>query len=313
MSDLYMFMEKKFLGIMGAFILSLAVFVLIIILGTIDLFGFSQLLIGPFGGLIPKEYVIFFIYILPGPIQTDVILIYALPILFFAVFYVVAPYVFLFWLRVHKLYKRSAKYGLYKMGSKLTATHLYYRAFIISLFSFSISGLIVEANFGYLFRAVMIPMASMEMIILHKAEAIFLGTFILTSLAILLFFPIWILEDSGVVEYRLLEDERRPPEIEGIHALFFNMMQGYAGFTAVLTLIIQVGQTLLVAEGWSLLTPIILIFLPFIATGISTPPILLYEKYLPNILERLKPLLDKRGIEEIEIPTFEETKIAAGT
>ncbi|MHC1590526.1 MAG: hypothetical protein ACXQS8_00400 [Candidatus Helarchaeales archaeon] len=301
-------MEKKFLPIIGGLGLSIGAFIFIVILGTIKV---GNML------LIPREYIDYFVYILPGPLYTDIILIFALPILFFFLFYLTVPFFFVFWLKIHRLIKWRAKYGIYKLPTKARAAQLYYRSFIISVFSFSISSMLVQFGLAGLFRAGN-PL-DLGGLILFQGESIFLGTFILVSFMIIIFFPIWILEDSGVVSYRVFPGERFAPDIEGVHSVFMILLQGYAGFTSILTLIYYVAMTLIVVNpigsilmgipvDAAILTPVLLILLPYITTGIVSIPILLYEKYLPKILAKLEPRLEKLGIKEIKIPTFDEAR-----
>ena len=314
-------MQKKFYGVIGALLLSIVTFAVIMAFSLISMFKLFPFL----RNIIPEEYFTHFIVILPailpdhlfflGSLPVDIILIYLLPIVFFFVFYIVAPYVFVFWFRVHRLVKRRGKYGQIKMGEKLKATHLYYRAFIISLFCFSISALVVGAGFGGIFRANMMQ-DTLLVAALNEAEAVFLGTFFMVPFVLILFFPLWILVDSGVVMFRVFPDERWAPEVEGIHAFYQNIMQGYAGFSAVLSLIIYIGTIFLgyAAEGhmpimnWTLLTPAILIFLPFIVTGLFAPPILLYEKFFPKIMERTQKKIDKFNLPDVKVPTRDESK-----
>ena len=293
-------MEKKFIAILAGFILSITLFVIIGVLGLVKL--------GP-GPLIPEVYVSQFVVLIPGPLLTDVLLFYIIPILFFCLFYYIAPYLIIFYIKVHQfiywLIRRPSKYGIFKMGTTVTSGRLFFRALIVSFFSFSISALVVQLGYGDLFRAKYDPA-----LVLNQAEAVFLGTFVLCAFMIVLFFPIWLLEDSGVVSYRVFHDERMPANIQGVHSIYNNILFGYAGLSTILTLINYIIKTLQVIKlnDPAVLTPIILIVLPFVVTGLLAIPIYLYEHFFLRDKERLVAKLVRFNFPEIRIPNFEEMR-----
>ncbi|UCC18460.1 MAG: hypothetical protein JSV62_10120 [Promethearchaeota archaeon] len=291
---------KKFLSTIFGFLISLAIFVVIYVLSILQ----RDWMIGD---LIPPEYVTHFVAILPGPLWTDTILLYLFPIASFAVFYFISPYTTIFFIKLHQLIYRSKKrfnYGIVKLGSQMKPFMIFRRSLIVSLFSFSISALIVQAGGWSLFRAggVLNP-------ILNEAEGIFLGTFFIIPFVLLLFFPIWLLEDSGVVIFRNYPEKRRPPIIEGTHAPYINVLQGYAGISTIIILITYVTATLAESGlGPAVLTPIILIVLPFFITGLFSFAVYFYEKNIPKLLNKIQPRLDKLNLSDIEIPKFNEMK-----
>ena len=291
-------MDKKYFTILIGFILSLILFITIVVMGEIQITGTH---------LIPPEYVGTFVYIVPGPIFTDILLLYGIPIVIFFIYYLIAPYLIVIYIKFHQLFywllRRPSKYGLFKMGQEIKAGRLFYRALIVSLFSFSISVLIVQMGYGDLFRENYI-----EVSILSQAEAVFLGTFALCAITIILFFPIWLLEDSGVVSYRVFHEERMPVDIQGVHSIYHHMLLGYAGISTILALVKYIGETLAVIPigNPAILTPLILIILPFIVTGLLAIPIYLYERLISKNLDRVKSKLAKFNFPEITIPHFEE-------
>jgi hypothetical protein len=293
-------MEKKFIAILAGFILSITLFVIIGVLGLVKLGG---------GPLIPDDYVSQFVVIIPGPLLTDVLLFYIIPILFFCLFYYIAPYLIIFYIKVHQfiywVLRRPSKYGIFKMGTTVTSGRLFFRALIVSFFSFSISALVVQLGYGDLFRADYKPL-----LVLNQAEAVFLGTFVLCAFMIVLFFPIWLLEDSGVVSYRVFHDERMPANIQGVHSMYNNILFGYAGLSTILALVNYIVKTLQVIKlnDPAVLTPIILIVLPFVVTGLLAIPIYLYEHFFLRDKERLLAKLARFNFPEIRISNFEEMR-----
>ena len=279
----------------------MALFVIISILGFVK-FGPTP--------LIPKEYVTEFILIIPGPLITDILLLYAIPVVIYCLFYYLAPYFIIVYIKLHKfiywIMRRPSKYGIFRLGTTVKPGRLFVRTFVVSLFSFSIAALIVQMGYGDLFRA-----GYNEEFIFHQAEAVFLGTFFICAFMIILFFPVWLLEDSGVVSYRVFHAERMPVDIQGVHSVYYAILAGYAGLSTILSLaryIIGTFRTLSLSDP-SILTPIILIALPFIVTGLLAIPIVLYEYFLARNRERLYSKLAGFKFPEIMVPKFEEMQI----
>ncbi|NHI94644.1 MAG: hypothetical protein EAX96_19285 [Candidatus Lokiarchaeota archaeon] len=297
---------KKYVLVLMGFIISLIIFSIIIILGVYA----KEIKLALGQQIIPPEYVTYFIWLLPGTVFTDVPILYALNIAFFFLFFALATPVTLFWIKIHKItsFKRK-KYGIVELGTTVKFHRLFYRAFIISLFAFSMSALIIQAGFGSYFRASEVISTEAKVIFLHEAEALFLASFFVTPFVMLLFFPIWILEDCGVMAVKVLPEERIAPDIEGVHSIFLNILQGYAGFSTIINLVIYIVQGIIYAPPpeAAFLTPMILILLPFILTGLFTGPIILYEKYLPKIRAKLHPkLVEQYNFEMIKMPVFED-------
>ena len=294
--------NKKFLSTIVGFMISLIIFCVIYGLTIL------QRNLGMGVDLIPPEYVSHFVAILPGPLWTDTILLYIFPIVSFGLFYLISPYTTTFFIRLHQLIYRSKKrfnYGIVKLGPQVKPFMLFCRSLVVSLFSFSVTALIVQAGGKGLFRAGGVVMPA-----LNEAEAIFLGTFFIIPFVLLLFFPIWLLEDSGVVICRFYPGKRRPPIIEGTHAPYINVFQGYAGISTIIILIMYIIATLAESGfGAAILTPIILIVLPFFITGLFSFAVYLYEKNIPNLISKIQPRLDKLNLSEIEIPTYDKMKI----
>ena len=264
---------------------------------------------------IPSEYVSHFVVILPGPLWSDIILLYLLPVLSFLIVFLLAPYLIHIYLKIHQVTTKIGTktfYGIVETGEKVGTFRLFRRAFIVSLFSFSISALIVAAGYGNLFRANIL-----SDIILNEAEAVFLGTFFLSFLILIIFLPIWYLEDAGIVGYKYDAEKRMPPKIEGISSLYSSVLEGYAGISTIFILITYIIQcfTFLVENGGTifqaaLLTPLILIILPFIITGLFAIPLILYEQTLKNSVSRIHKRLKKLAF--IRVPEFDEIKYDRG-
>ena len=123
--------------------------------------------------------------------------------------------------------------------------------------------------------------------------------------------PIWILEDSGLIEYRLFEKNRKTPLIEGIHKFYSNALEAYSGLSTIVAYYTVINNTLLVLNPGDpgLLTPIILLVLPIILTGFYALPLYYYEKKLDKIQGRIHEHLKKRNIVKIKVPSFDDIKL----
>jgi hypothetical protein len=296
-----LFMEKKYITLIFGFIVSLLVYGVIYLLALISRAGSG---IPP---LVPPEYVKFFVAVLPGPLWTDVILLYILPVITFLVFVAIAPYTTKFFLKLHRIIfrakKRNIRYGKLELGNKMKGFYIFRRSLVASLFAFSITALLVQAGLGELFRRNI-----MEDSVLNEAEAIFLGTFFIIPFILLLFFPIWTLEDSGVVIYRNYSGFRKPLYIEGSHTPFQSILEGYAGISTLIILITYIFGSIqeVGIDDPAILTPIILIVLPFLLTGLFSIPVFIYERIFSKILKRVNKELDNLEIATLNIPPFED-------
>ena len=256
--------------------------------------------------IIPIEYLEDFVYILPGPLYIDVIILYTLPILIFLLFAWIAPYMVIGVKKLHEFsfsFRTKPEYYIVEIGKERKSITLISRALFIGFLSFSMAALLTQMGLGKLFRP------KFSDFILHKAEAIFFGTFLFTSIALFVFLPLWLVEDSGIISIRTFGDDRRPPSIKSPHMLFHNLLEGYAGVSVVFALYTYITKTFEHLDydftDPAILTPLILIVLPFIVTGLFAIPLILYEKNLPDILAKVYKKVD---ISFIFIPLFDGLK-----
>ena len=306
-------MQKKHFFLIFSFLLSLLLYVTIYILGEIQRASWLPGA-GPPLNIIPIEYIDYFVVILPGPLWTDIIMLYLLPVVVFFIFFALAPYLNIAFLKIHKFIYRfnstKPQYGIVKVGVQVKAIVIFRRTLVASLFSFSIAGLFAQAGFGFLFRANIV-----EGFVLNEAEALFLGTFFIAPFTLLLFLPFWHLEDSGTVAYFKYERQRKATRIEGTHALFLNILEGYAGISTIILLVSYViGSFAEIGFGSpAILTPLILIFLPFIMTGLYAIPMFIYERMLEKSQNKLHKKLEKLDFVVIEVPIFDDMKKSGET
>jgi len=300
-------MEKKKLFILISLILSICLFTVILILYFIDemhILGFPT-------NLIPREYVDFFIQILPGTIFTDLLLLYVFPILVFGVYIFIAPLLVQILYKIYDysfIFRNRPQYGIVKGGVNIKATSIIYRAILVSLFAFGTTTLMVQLGVGSIFRATA-SMGAPEPLI--KAENIFFGTFFFTPISLLIFVPIWLLEDCGLVGYRSFKNQRKIPVIQGLFKWYMNVIEVYTGLSTIygyLILIINTFGYFVFSSSFTdpaILTPIILLILPLIITGLFAIPLYYYENNLGKIQTRVQSRLSKYKIPYLDIPTYD--------
>lgn len=278
----------------------------------------SLMRLGILGNIVPEVYLTEFVVILPGPLITDVLLLYLLPIAFYLLFYKIARVMIVGYIKLHKVIyigRDPSQYGMVQLGSKRNVSTLIRRSLFVGFFSFSLSAVFVQTRLATLFRALegaMTPEQAMTSG-LFLAEAVFLGTFLFTSLSFFIFLPIWFIEDSGVIAYRYFRDKNKPLEIKGIHSIPRNLLEGFISISTVVALLYYIynayNQWLTLPPGDpAILTPLILIVLPIFVTGLFAIPLIMYEKLLPDMISKLKEKIIEKGIPLIEIPNFENMK-----
>jgi hypothetical protein len=267
--------------------------------------------------LIPIEYVLFFVPILPGRIYTDILLLYLLPILMLLIFFLFAPYLIQLLFKINKIsftFRKKPEYGFLELDREIKASRIFYRALILSLFTFSTTILVLQLlnRAPRAFRIVLPINFDPDLIPLYIAESTFFGTFFLISFCSLIFLPIWLLEDCGLMLYRAFPEQRRTPVIEGVYNSYFKVLETYTGISTVYAYIRQIYITFQVVGELpdpfdpSILTPIILLFLPFIVTGLVAIPIFIYEKTLSKSLKRVRSRFAKYNLPRFELPELQD-------
>ncbi|MBN1801668.1 MAG: hypothetical protein JW891_09200 [Candidatus Lokiarchaeota archaeon] len=294
--------EKKFTWIYIGLILSLFVYSLIFIAGILFRLKLIQ---NPF---IPDEYLTEFVVIIPGPLISDILILYLLPVVILLLFLKIAPLILTGYIKLHKisyLGRNAPEYGMIRQEQKRTTWILIKRSWTIGFFSFTIAAYLVNIGMGPLFRANMRGVQT-DIIAgtLNLAEAMFLGTFFFMFLALFLALPIWLLEDSGVMFYRIFPNDLRTPTLRGTYVLFERLLEAFTGLSTVILLynIIVRCFSVLNPGDVAILTPLILIFLPLFVTGIIAFALIVYEQLIPETIDKIHKKLLKKGYYFIEVP-----------
>jgi hypothetical protein len=296
-------MDRKFTLLILSIFITLGVFGLMIVL---------LLLSGPGRpNLIPKEYTEL-VNILPGLIYTDISLLFAIPIGLFGLIYVATPLFSKILVGTHKIIMRGASYGFAELGRQLKGRSFLLRAFMVSISAFNLSAFLVGVGYGSYFRAG-VPLSGVE--VLFETEAVFLATYLLAPVGLIIFVPLWILEDTGVVMWRIFPDQRRIPDVQGVHAIYMNIWKTFISFSTLSTLwqFISRDISYLSSNGGfsnpAILTPFIMCVLPFITIGLVAIPTYLYEKYLPRFKASVRRGLASFNLPDIKIPDIQQIGI----
>ncbi|MFW9771238.1 MAG: hypothetical protein ACFFBY_00630 [Promethearchaeota archaeon] len=309
-------MEKKYLPIFICFLFSLIVFVSFLILGILT---FNN----PSLDLIPIEYIRWFLPLLPGPIYTDIILFYVFPILCYFIFYFISPYLLQLLFKINKIsfiLRKKPEYGFLDLKNDIKSSRILYRALILSLFTFSTAIIIMQIYRSIfnvppqMFRMVLPSTYDPDLLPLYTAEATFFMTFFVASFCSLIFLPIWLLEDSGLMIYRTFPDQRRTPVIEGVHLSYFKVLETYTGLATIFAYIRQIILTFEIIINSpvlfdpAILTPLIVLFLPIIVTGLLAIPIYLYETLLSRKKKQIYKRFSTYNLPRFTIPELKELK-----
>ena len=285
-------MAKKNIFLITCFIATLVLFI------VIGAFGTKRI-------RVPLEYFTEFVSIIPGPIYTDMIVLFGLPFVFVLLYYIAAPAMTRFLVWLHKLINRGASYGIAKLGAEIHGTTLFKRVWLASILAFSMASLAVQSGGWRLFRFVPPEMISSDYLdFVHEMEGLFLGTFFMTPFAFLIFLPIWCIEDCGIIMYKNYSNQRITPDIEGVQGLYENIVKGYAGISTVITLATYIykGFTTISITAGEFLTPVILVILPFLAIGLISLPIGLYEQKNRALAAKVHQKLENAGLKHVVIP-----------
>ncbi len=263
----------------------------------------------PGSPLVPPEYY-YFILVLPGTIYTDMLLLFAIPIGAFALIYAATPLISKVLVFIHKQIMRGAKYGFAQLGAEIKAGTFLKRAFYVSLFAFNMSAIIVGLGYGGLFRKGFNPAEPIQYLTIHESEAVFLGAFLFSTVGLIVFMPLWIMEDSGLIMYRIFPNERRSPDIEGVHSMYANLWKAYISVSTLYTLWEYISKTFVYTIGnVDILTPIILCVLPFVTIGLVSIPMYLYEKYLPRLKNRVSFGLQSSNLPDVQLPDIQQLDV----
>lgn len=205
-------------------------------------------------------------------------------------------------LKLHKMIKVK-KYEYYiirDFEGNINLVRIYIRCLIVSFLSFALGLIIYEA--GVIPPEVIIP--EKTSIIEADFDYVFMLAIFIMPYLILIFAPIWLLKDSGILcsKSKINREKRETPDIEGVYRYYNTVITSYTGIGFVFTLIILVIDRLQKLDPGSgelsdipgiLLAPFVLAFLIF-------PAMAFYEYRLKQMRIKLLKKLEKKNIKTIE-------------
>ena len=118
--------------------------------------------------------------------------------------------------------------------------------------------------------------------------AMFNASFIVFPIVIMLYVPLWLLFDSGVMSKTnpdYLGKKRAPETVETIEKYFSSKWKGFGGLAFIINFISMILQAILLTV--SPLVAIFLLFVPFIGISLLIPAQTIYEKILPFLTKQV--------------------------
>jgi hypothetical protein len=204
--------------------------------------------------------------------------------------------------KLHNLIKvrRYDYYIMRDFEGDISLVWIYIRCLFVSFLAFALGLIIYEA--GLISPEVIIP-EKLSVVVTDFDYVSMLALFIIPYI-ILIFAPIWLLKDSGIVcsKSNVNKENRETPDIEGVYRYYNTALTGYTGIGFVFTLIVLVIDRLEKLDPGAgelgdipgiILTPFVLAFLVF-------PAIAFYEYRLKHMRTKLINKLEKKNIQTIE-------------
>lgn len=232
----------------------------------------------------------------PGPFTTDLIIIGILApiyILFIGLF--IAPIIALGLLYLHKIILRNKdiQRGFIYMTKDIKSSEIFKRALFPALFIFNM-GMFLADKLGE--GGLVEKFMGLE----YNHE---IGLMLFLWLpAILIFAPIWILSDSGLVVYKPSKNNRDFPEYKGLSSQFATIIQGFIGITTFLVIGEFIAEEFIYGDVtsfddilfiFSLIFTWLFLYMSFI------PLLIIYELHLAKRKEKFIKKCQKLGIVEI--------------
>ena len=250
---------------------------------------------------------------LPGDILLDLIWLYVICIIVGIIIYFVTPILAMLFLRLHQLFKGGYRYhlqdktGYLEGGSirRLIVPSLTSLGIAVSLAGSSIAtSLFVYGNFENLES----PQPAIE-----ATFPIFFILLIVATGILILFTPIWLLGDVGVICERDQPDSRSTVNIEGVGDYYLKLLKGFAGVSTVITYALLIFQMFdwysSLGDIENLPFPMVVLFIPVIIAILGPVIVLgplslvqmLYEVGLPKNTRKLETILNEQGLERRRI------------
>jgi hypothetical protein len=256
---------------------------------------------------------------LPGDILVDLLWTFAIPIIVgLIVFFLTPAMAMLFW-RVHRLAKgRDHNYYIQARtgDTKISPVRrLLTPAFTALGLSFSISG---SGTQGLIFVTENFQMIDEREIAIITAMPVLFIALLIATMVLLIFTPIWLLDDAGLISERKTSGTRDTVDVEGVGHFFAKYLKGFAGISTVVAYLLTAFQLVewyqFITSQGELMYPIIVYLFPvsviFAAPLIALAPIsivnVFYEMSVRKNANAILDQLQKAGIKTITIEAVEQ-------
>jgi len=252
--------------------------------------------------------------LLPGDILTDFIWVYVLTLICGALAYVAAPFLSTIFWKGHRLLTAGHyNYHIQLFDARATRRSKVRRLFLPAFVALGLAAAI--ANIRQVANLIFVneSFANLD----ESAPALEVGVPILfililiASFVTLLFVPLWLLEDTGVICERETVGRRVTADIEGVGNWYVALLKGFAGITTVITYLLIAASTIewyYTVNVPNLFTLIVLIVpvvaiigAPFLAMAPISVVHFCYEISLRRNKERLDAKLGGAGLARVAI------------
>ncbi len=250
--------------------------------------------------------------LLPGDILIDLIWVYVLTLICGLVAYFAAPFLSsLFWRGHGILTAGHYEYHVQIFGAEATkrsrTRRLILPAFVALGLATAIANIRQVANLIFVNES--LGHLDESAPALEVGLPIFFILILIASFVTLLFVPLWLLEDAGVICERKVIGRRVTADIEGVGNWYLALLKGFAGITTVIAyLLISVETiewyyTISVPETFPwiiLMVPVVAIIgAPFLAMAPISVVHVCYELALRRNKEGLERKLERAGISRV--------------
>ncbi|MEM2143136.1 MAG: hypothetical protein QXQ81_07775, partial [Candidatus Thorarchaeota archaeon] len=227
---------------------------------------------------------------LPGDILLDFVWLYVISVVIGIFLYIFTPLLAIVFWRVHRLAKgRSHNYYIqrYSEGQVASLSRRYMTPALTSMgLSFSLSG---EATRNMIFVMENFEHLAEEDIAIVTAMPVLFIAILVSTVVMLIFAPLWLLEDAGLISEKRITGPRMTADVEGVGQFFTKYLRGFAGLSTVIGYLllgvqtvlwyqIMLTRTELMLPAFVYLLPVTAVFAaPLIAQGPISAVSLFYE------------------------------------
>ena len=199
--------------------------------------------------------------------------------------------------------------GIFETGEEFGAMKMIRRAIVPALFALSSGEIFLNLIPEGIFEAPFIDEASSSVVLpwFHPLQTI-VGTIIALGVALVIFAPTWILNDSGIVAQvkRSQMQSRRCPDTEGIGRWFSNLFGGFAILAYPVTMFHRYFYLHFIVWGFepnlgNILTSLLwTIGIPILIMSFVMPFVILHEFWLKMIKPRIQNVARKMGAKNVQ-------------